>query len=250
MKKILFFLSGIAFLLNSCSNDDSTNSVNPSSDVLPVKIIQTYEDGSSFSVDITYNGNKVLKLIYSDGTFVDYIYSDNIISKVEYYRNEVLYQEEFFQYDNNDRLVNHKRFEYENVAQDYDYAKDVTYSYNLDGTVSSIMMSGEVLDPNFTDTAVFTLNDYGEVILANHNQGYIESFTYDNKNSPFKNILGFDKLRFSGNNPTAYLHNFISEVNPHNTTTHIYTYNSNDYPLTDQENDGYGISTTQYFYNN
>lgn len=248
MKKLICLFSVLSLFLTSCSGDESNNVVNPSSDVLPIKIIQTYEDGSTFSTDITYDGNKLLKLIYSDGSVINYTYSGSLVSKVEYFRNEILLQEDLYEYEN-DKLINFKRLEYDDV--DDDYFTDVSYVYNSDGTVSYTESSGQLNNPSpYISTGVISLDEYGHVISIVNSNNYTETFTYDDKHSPFKNILGLDKLPFQDVYPNSYKHNFISEVNPDNTTTHVYTYNSNNYPITDEEDDGYGIQTTQYFYNN
>lgn len=247
MKKLLFLLSGIAFLLSSCSSDDSGNGVNPS-DILPVKIIQTFEDdGTSNTATVQYEGNKIIKVVYEPGTtVVNYTYSGNLITKIEHFTNQVLEQEEEYQYDDNSRLTRYKRFE-----EDENYGSEVRYDYNMDGTVSFIQFSGPLSSPLIpTAVGTFDFNSSGEIIAVNHEGGYWESYTYDAKNSPFKNILGFDKLILTGNTPTGYRHNFTEEKNPHSITTTTYTYNANDYPLTAVEDDGYGISTRQFFYNN
>lgn len=242
MKKIISILCILTIILSSCSGDDSASQSNV---VLLTKMIQTFESGNPIETTYQYNGNRLTKIFYGNLAYAEVTYSGNLITKIQQFQNNELIQEIRYEYENN-KLVNFKRFEY-----DDNYGTNIDYTYNADGTVAFEKFSGSLSSPLAPSvTGVFVLNSSGEVISAQYFNGYLQTYTYDTKNSPFKNVLGMDKLAFDDDSANGFIHNLILEEDLYYSTTTTYTYNSGNYPLTSSEDDGDEVINTQYFYNN
>jgi hypothetical protein len=80
----------------------------------------------------------------------------------------------------------------------------------------------------------------------------METYQYDDKNNPFKNMVGFDKIAFANGTASGINHNMTlltenfggSTIN----TTTTFTYNTANYPVTSSEDYDGEITTSEYFY--
>lgn len=250
MKRLVYIFSVVVLTLASCSSNDD----NTSSPVLPTQVIETIDYGGNietYTINFIYNGSKIVRQeVGSDAA--DYTYTDNLITKVEYKRNnEVIARYEYI-YDSNERLINIKYFEFDDIGGDY--GTDADYVYNSNGSVSFTVYSGNLPDLNQSLSGTMTLNAEGLVASVVSSAGYSYAYTYDTKNNPFKNIMGLNKLLFFNDEATINsIRNYLSEVvsygNSINTTTYNHTYNSNDFPTQTVRNNDYETITTQYIYN-
>jgi hypothetical protein len=131
------------------------------------------------------------------------------------------------------------------------------YSYNSNGTISVREFSGNATTQTEEGQASeYFLTNSGEIdhIETQEASGTVitRSYTYDAKNNPFKNVLGFDKFFFSD---TGFRHNVTSimtaNVQAYDVTS-TFTYNANDYPISAIEivSDSFGstTSTIEYIY--
>jgi hypothetical protein len=244
MKKLLYLFAFLTVFLSSCSSDNDDSS----SLVLLKKYVETLEDGSTFTMNFNYNGNKLLGSTGDFNSSSTVTYNGNLITKIEYFNGSTLTQENIYQYNNNDKLINFKSNEYYSTSGNY--GTSVDYTYNSDGTVSFSKYSGDLSLPlTLSSEGYFTFDSHGRVTSAVQDNGYTETFTYDDKNSPFKNILGIDKLPFEGDYANNFINNFIIRTNTYSGSNFTLTYNSNDYLSIEIEDDGDEITTTQYFYN-
>ncbi|WP_333599975.1 hypothetical protein [Flavobacterium sp.] len=264
MKKLFCLLGFSALLLTSCSSSDSSSSSTMTeSDVLVQKTVEHYAlDGSTVTTNYTYNGKKLVKSTDSDGYHDDYTYTGDLITKMETIddSNGAMMQQQTFTYNSNNQLVTY-------VVKDFDSGDGnrETYVYNSDGTVSITTYSGDTTTQTTllsTGTIYFTGGLVSQVILAVTDESSYNSsrtYTYDTKNSPFKNVTGMNKISFIGGESGDVGHNVLtdhytsslsSSLNVDVTTT--YTYNSLNFPTTDSEimgTDATSIITTQYTYN-
>lgn len=258
MRKIIF-LSIVSFLLlQSCSSSDTSST--SSSLILVKKIIETNPDGV-FTTNCTYSGNKIVTGTFTgigNGTSLtrvgNYTYSGDLITKVEIFENNNLIEKSNYNYNSDNRLASFIELDYT-----LGIGKRMTYSYNPDGSISSTGYSGDLVSQNtlVSNNAITFSN--GEVSSHIEHIGSVTktlTFTYDNNNCPFKNVLGFDKISYAviGTFTSEISHNLIQIVRvqngaPNYTTDFQYTYNSNNFPLTKSETFG-GITnqTSQYFY--
>ena len=90
MKKLLCLLSASFLVLMGCSKDDATSENPDSSTVLLKKIIDTDSDGIETTAEYTYEGNKLIEVSYSDGNIEKSTYTGDLITKVEFFEEEVL----------------------------------------------------------------------------------------------------------------------------------------------------------------
>jgi hypothetical protein len=248
MKNFALVFSVLLITFASCSTSDNTTTANAQDPILVKKIITTYSSTNATTTIFTYNGNKIVSSI-TTGIFPSksvYTYTEDLITKTE-------------EYDTTTNLVNriientylngvlsttiftliHDGYEVKNV-----------YIHNIDGSIS------------FTDSLINivtnkeTIQEIGKYTYINSNlikkeyigggAGESQTYEYDTKNNPMKNILGYNLLLYmeastSVNNVTGntiiYSPNTI-------TASPVYTYNSSNYPT--QKIDG--TTTTQYFY--
>lgn len=247
MKKLFTLFSALALVFTSCSTESSSNDP-----ILVTEVTETIEyngNSQTFTVNFNYNGNKLVSQIYGSDN-INFTYTGDLITKTEYYHNNEVVQENFYEYNTNDQLIIFKRLEYETGGI---YESIYTYTYNTNGTVSYLRESGYSPNLNDSSNGTFYFNTDGLVSQVDTSYGEIIVYTYDNKNSPYKNILGVDKLLFEENDANSYIKNIITSVTEYGSNSYssnyVYTYNSNNYPTQSIEDDGYEVVTRTYTYN-
>lgn len=243
MKKLFYLFAFFSVILSSCTSDNDDSS----SPVLLTRYVETLEDGSTFTMNFNYNGNKLLGSTSDFNSSTTVTYTGNLITKIEYFRSGTLIQENIYLYNSNDKLINSKRNEYSSSGN---YGTSVDYNYNSDGTVSFSKYSGDLDFPlTLSSEGYFTFDSQGRVTSVVHDNGYLETFSYDDKNSPYKNILGMDKLPFEIDHANNFVNNFTSRNDTYSGSNFALTYNSSNYLISEIEDDGDETTTTQYFYN-
>lgn len=246
MKKIFLLLSIALLILQSCSSGDESNS--GSSAILCKKIVQ---GGSTF--DYVYNGNKIEKIMFGGQTIRKYYYTGDLITKVEDIIDNQVRIISTFTYSNN-KLVSHLSIVYPDPADPFDpiYAQKTDFTHNSNNTISYEIYSGtpeeqSTLENNGTITLI-----NGEIGIVENNLGTITNYTYDNKNSPFKNVLGVDKVipsPFTQCDFNSKKYNQISKTSNDGSTSYSlsYQYNDIDYPISNVIVNG-STSPVQYYY--
>lgn len=256
MKKLALACGAFLLMLSSCSSSSDSSSSSTNDDVLVSKTVETYAlDGTVITTDYTYSGKKMVQETDDDGTHTEYTYAGNLITKIEYYDDtDTLEQTELFTYNGSSQLASYTRLEH---FDDLGY-KD-TYVYNSNGTVSSTSNSGDLSSQDdLVGTAIIHFED-NEVSLVEEfsdvgTQTGTRTYTYDTKKNPFKNVIGFDKLTFVENEAIGIHHNIVSDNHTEfgilTTYTTTYTYNTENFPLTQLESgaDPSDDITTEYTY--
>lgn len=234
MKKLIFALNLLAFFCLSCSSDESQN--NPL--FLVKKIVSTTPGSQPLTFSYSYQGNKLVKINPSQNLNVVNTYTGNLITHVkQYYTGGPLLTEGFNEYDSQGRIAVDKIFIYTNGEN---YGSKRVYTYNPDNTVtyqSFLGTSASQTTPG--TTGKIWLNSNGEELKTEEyaNGVLIRRVvnTYDDKNSAFKNAVGFNKF-YGGENTTT--HNILTSAtydeNGHQIMgyTNVYTYNESGYPIT------------------
>ena len=246
MKKIICLLAIVAVSLTSCSSDSSSDQ-NPSNDVLVRKVI--YDYGSldyGDTVEYTYNGNKLLKGLYSDGSVENFTYSGDLITKIELLSEGYVIYTENFIYDSSNRLIKY------NLLED-GFNEQETFVYNNDGTATATYGTG--VGANVS--TYYYEND--ELIKIVGSDGHTYNYTYDSKNSPYRNVTGYDKIVlvvhgdhefFGAKQNISRIFDATENINYMSNTM---TYNANNYPITATSTaiftpDGTFTATAQYSY--
>lgn len=257
--KLFYFLIASLFVLNSCSGDTDGRDIEPIKDiktepkkenqVLLKKTIQTDSDGDKVITKYAYNGSKLLSITFEGEIGGLYLtYSGDLISRMEFEYDGEIEQINLYEYDSKGKLVTFKRIEpIENRGN-----KEI-YTYNADGTISVVQYKGDSktqTQKNGTSIITF-LNGEVDEIVSTHSPNF--KYTYDTKNNPFKNILGYDKINFVDGEAEGILHNRISQVLVYGdvtaTMTSKITYNADGYPQKSFDNfENVKGTTTEYFY--
>jgi hypothetical protein len=264
MKRLSIVLGMVTIaLLASCSNDEFVDTIDDSGSemdgkyspngVLVKKIVATTNNGASVSTDdYIYNGSKLSKVVSSDGRQVTYIYSGNVITERDYYTNNVLSSKELYEYNANEQLIGYKRINSSNTV-----TYKTVFSYNSDGTVTANGYRGDVVSQSnlkvnrkifFSNGKVSRMETYRTVNGSPVTEAH--DYSYDTKNSPYKGILGFDKLTYldvalngNVNNVTSIAVSGVSAANSVNDQIQ-YSYNSGNYPISASR----GSVVFQYYY--
>lgn len=247
MKKLIA-LAAITLIILSCSGDDSQSTDPVSDTILLKKAILTNEAEQSITYNYLYNGNKIVSMTGSDGSSVTYLYTDNNIT----YKKSTsagMTREEFNEYDEDGKLTTNinKTIFHNNPSISANI--NSSYTYNEDGTTSVHdiidFLEGSSGDRERDYQIIYSEN----TITYDYGGNYKDIYTYDEKNNPMKNVLGFNDL--SQNLLTLYTQtNQTGSVMMYD---YDYQYNDVDYPVSAILNAGdfnNSIQTYhyQYFY--
>jgi len=251
MKKILFTLAIALATLTSCESDlvsaPPSDSINDG--VLLKKTIETSGDGSTLTLDYTYEGNKLISIVGSDGYSENFTYIGGLITRVDEFETGVLDSYVIYEYDSSDRLIK------STITFSSGNEQVSIFTHNTDGTVT------EVIDAISEFTHTFTGGNRIGYESLTEGGGYNYSFTYDDKNGPLKNILGYLEYSIDSGFSDSFTNNTLSSTETTGTIsleytdnfTNTYTYNSANYPvtLTNVFNPGTAseeTTSTEYFY--
>lgn len=246
MKKLLYLFSAIALVLTSCSSDESSSS--STTPILLTKIIDTYEDDSTYTTEYEYSGNKIIRSYDSEGEYVLFTYTGNLITKLEFFlSDDTLEQVETYSYDSSDRLISFVRVQ----PTDTDWGQKETYTYNTNGTISVNYYSGDYNSQTTLDqTGVITFLN-GEISQIATSDGNTDDYTYDNKNNPLKNVLGLDKIYFTDALTDGVINNVVTMTSSSIGGSYVNTntYNTNDFLLTSESVSSVETISSEFFYN-
>jgi hypothetical protein len=205
MKKTFLKIFALALILTSCSNEEIVNdnsleskdsNLEKAGNLLPVKIITTgVNDASvSFVENFKYSGNKVASSQSSDGIKITYQYAgNNIVSKTYFDTNDnnkqVGTEKISYSSTNNPvkRVLNFKGGKLGNFIQTSNY----DYSINNQVTIKAIARSeGKVIAKSTTIETFLNGNLIKSAFIADGEGVEVENYEYDNKKSPFTNVVG------------------------------------------------------------
>jgi hypothetical protein len=233
MKKILLFTFATIFL-TSCSSDDSQQSTAAGPLVKTMVIDNANPADDDFNLTFTYSGDK-LKTVKDSGILIEqYIYTgdkltrinhpeDNTYIIIEYSGNQV---SKFTEYD-----------------PDFDEATKtvVTYSGN---TFTRMVYDGDLTTQTnliFTEVCTVQNGNITEYTRTSFGTSSTETVTYDTKNSPFKNISNYAVIQVLDLDIDGNLNNEIGSSTFGINYTINYTYNADNYPLTELSYNASGV---------
>jgi hypothetical protein len=264
-KIYLFFVIIITFLINSCSSVD--NEVSTDIGLLCVLKVQKSPSGTIIrETNFSYNGNKIVNAVTNFNNFIyenKFYYTEDLITKVEYYENSILRVTQNFTYNSQQNLIQHVLIDHLNNE-----GSKFVYNYNTDLSITENLYEGDLTSQSqLTQTASILLTKTnGEITTFSHNiagssYSSTSNFFYDSKNNYMKNVLGYGKLTLLAgtiNTWETYKHesNYCSQNvtqllsgNQRNINS-LYNYNSNNYPISETETHDLGVSsyTNNYWY--
>ncbi|MCW3160739.1 hypothetical protein [Chryseobacterium oryctis] len=203
MKKII--LSGsISLLILSCSSDNNTvtDNTDPTQQnvILPVKMSI---DGETMKIN--YDGTKITNLISTSnsGNKLVFEYNGDLISSIKFYEGNVLQTAQEYTYNSNNLLAKAVNKEYASNGITIQYSTTNTYTHI---NSNSITVKREMYSPTPQPVmnTTYTYNNGNIVgstgsgsltyngVTTNYNES--STYTFTDKNYPFKNVKGFDKL--------------------------------------------------------
>jgi hypothetical protein len=245
MKKLLYLFSASLLVFASCSKDDNTP--DPVTSTLVKKVIYTDLDKSVFTTETTYNGNKIVSTLDSDGSKEVYTYTGEIITKVEETDGKGVLESTTEYTYNNGKLATSLVKE---VGADYNYK--TVYTYNADGTVSfaDVMINtktGATDDGGTVGKYTYNGGNLVKKVYSYYGKEYSSTFEYDTKYNPFKNVTGYSLLL--DNEDDASVNNVVKRTSSGTVSTNTYTYDANGFP-TGQQNfyNGKLDGTSQFVY--
>ncbi|CAN1505183.1 hypothetical protein MCETHM1_00618 [Flavobacteriaceae bacterium] len=249
MKKLLYLFSATLLVLSSCSSDDDTTSA-PTTTVL-LKKSSYVSTGESFTTDFTYSGNKLVSSVDSFGDKTTFTYTGELITKIVDTDNKgVVDQTTEFTYTNG-KLTSEISLE---TGDDYKYK--TKYVHNTDGTISFedfrvAVATGKEEEYGYIGKYTFKNGNLVKKEKSYYGTNSSETYEYDAKNNPFKNVVGFNLL--VNDEEGAYVNNIVKRTYSNSTdiytNTYEYKYNAESFPT---EQKGFyngasdGISTFTY----
>ena len=186
MKKLLYLFSASLLVLSSCSSDDDTTAT------VLLKKASYVSTGESFTTDFTYSGNKLVSWVDSFGDKKTFTYTGDLITKIVDTddKGNVDYTTEFTY--TNGKLTSEISLE---TGDDYKYK--TKYVHNTDGTISFEEFRVAVAtgkEEKYGDIGKYTFKNGNLVKKEKSYNGTnsSETYEYDAKNNPFKNVVGFN----------------------------------------------------------
>lgn len=229
MKKIICLLSVVILAITSCSSDDEpSNSVSLSLTPVLVKQFISIRSGKEYVEKITYNGNKIVSRIGSDKYTINYTYTGDFITKIEYVdANGLLEKTNQYTYIEGRlssllEIVPGSSYKYETT---YGYVlttgqvKYFYYSIDIKTGERKALYSGEYI---YTNGNLVKNDAYGNKIIV---------YEYDAKFNPWRNVVGLSLLldeEYSTNNFTK-----VTTTNSSgkiSISTYAYIYDSTYFP--------------------
>lgn len=205
-------------------------------------MIETDSEGT-LTGTFEYDGNKLMKITYTDGSKDVYTYANNKLSKRELYEGGVIVQTDTFEYDSNGKLKHFYSTDESNEVNHHN-----VYVYNANGTITVKEYTDET-ENNLFETYTLTLTNGNIVSYISEN--YSNTYTFDDKNAAEKNTFAIDVMNLAwhegGVNNMLTLH-FDNNGNNIQEITAVYTYNSNNYPVSCVNTFDGEVTTIQYIY--
>lgn len=229
-KIFLLFIIYSSILLNSCSGEENQN--DPSTEVvLAKKIISTSSlTNSTITSDIFYSGNKIVNEIQTNGYETKYYYSGNLISSIERYQNNVIKETYLFNYNSAEKVTscNINIVDYYQGTLNINYNSNGSISYN---TAFTYPPSLDVETKSYTATII----DNEIETFTENGSNVIYTYLYDSKNNASKNIQGYDKIYLTKIERINGCYKNVIQVKKNNilNRSSIFSYNSDDYPVTE-----------------
>lgn len=242
MKKLLCLVALASLFFSSCSSGDT----NPASTALVQKTVLDYSLSNAQQViEYSYDGNKLQTITRDGELFYEFIYTNDKLTRINY---PFQYSYFLIEYDASGKVSQYTEYGNSSAAR-----AEITYSAN--GFTRTFYSGNLETQENFNGTEIVTIVN-GNPTQIYRNFGGLEqttSYTYDNKNNPFKNISNFDVFRImeisipgTTNNPISY--DDVTSASSSNYTK-AYTYNASNFPTTEQKiYDGFVSTTLTYTY--
>lgn len=224
IRKITYLLCISLFIFTSCSSESDTPQNIETSRVPKKQIISSLD--SPVTIDFVFDGNKIVSSTHSGNYVVKYTYTGDLITKKE---SSDLTSEYSY--------TDGKLTTYLRKLTGRDYYDKYSYTYVSNDVVSFVVTRITIstgAEEVISAKNIYTLKDGN--IIKYETSSSVTTYKYDNKNSPMRNVLGFNKIfeeqpqvSSSVNNVTSYT---VTLANNSSYTNEItYTYDGNNFPI-------------------
>lgn len=259
--KQLFLMVLCCLVFAGCSDDDNAGSGLNQNGTLLKKIIVKDGDEVFQSGTFEYRNDKLYKRTISvagASEYAIYEYTGNLITKANIFRESALAATEYYTYNSAEQLIN---FKYVNHASDYVFYTNYVYdgpkitvtSYKGTAAEQSEVLYRKIA--HLENGEVTKLENYS---AAENVLQYTTTYVFDDKNSPYKMIPGYNKLKRLESGIINSSYNILAFRYSVPSTTQIdedvieVVYNSYGYPIKTTEidpfdNNGNNI-IREYFY--
>ena len=107
-----------------------------------------------------------------------------------------------------------------------------------------------IFQTNLDQTGVITFLN-GEISQIATSDGNTDDYTYDNKNNPFKNVLGYNKIYFTDALTDGVVNNVVTMTSSSTGGSYVNTntYNANDFIHTSESVSNVETISSEFFYN-
>ncbi|MFN3969293.1 hypothetical protein [Flavobacterium sp.] len=226
MKKIFWLLAITATFVVSCSSDNSSSTPASGALVKTMIIDNANPADDDYNLLFTYSGDKLLNVKDSGVLIEQYIYTGDKLTRMNHPEDNTYIVIEY----SGDQVS--KFTEYD---PDFDSATKtvVTYSgntftrtvYDGDLTTQSDLILTEVCTVQNGNITQYTRTSFGT--------SNTETVTYDTKNNPFQNISNYEIFQVLNSDIDGNLNNETASSTFGINYMVNYTYNTDNYPLTE-----------------
>ncbi|MCF6129939.1 hypothetical protein L1S35_09645 [Flavobacterium sp. AS60] len=235
MKKILGLFAFSTLFLSSCSSSDSPSST-ASGPLVKTLIIDNINPGDQdYNLLFTYSGDKLINIKDSGDIIDQYVYTGDKLTRVNYPQDNTYILIEY---------AGSQVTKFTEYDPDFDSATKtvVTYSGN---TFTRTVYEGDLTSQTtLSYTEVCTVQN-GNITQLTRTSSFgssgTETYTYDTKNNPFKNISNFTVFQVLDIDIEGNANNQTAMNYPGNPYTISITYNADNYPLTELSYDGSAV---------
>lgn len=225
MKKIVCLFAFSTLFLSSCSSDSSSSSA--SGPLVKTMIIDSANPAEDdFNLLFTYSGNTLINVKDSGVLIEEYIYSGDKLTRVNHPVDNSYIVIEY----TGDQVTKFTEYDVDNDSAEKTL---VTYSGN---TFTRTVYSGDLTSQTtLSTTEVCTVQNGNLTQLTRTSFGSsnTETVTFDTKNNPFKNITGYTNFQVLDLDVEGNLNNATAYITTLNHDMISFTYNADDYPLTE-----------------
>ncbi|WP_339918543.1 hypothetical protein [uncultured Flavobacterium sp.] len=247
MKKIIIIIGLLLLTISSCSTDETDIPTKENSKPL-LKTIEVINTTNGSTTVFTYNGYKIIQVtsnLYIGVYKIIYTYTGDYITKEDGYINDQLIVSTEYTYESNKlKTVIYKDTNSGTIFPAMNQNK-LVYTYQPDNTVdigiySYSLNNWELVAP-YPKMKIYFKD--GNIVKREkfNTDGMISStiiYEYDTKPNKYANIIGFDKLFFTGSFTNNFNRHFnIQDLNNVNniirneSDTYKYNYNSDGFPI-------------------
>jgi hypothetical protein len=234
MKSKLLLFSAALFTMFSCTNDSEGISVQNTTIPLIQKSVATSWSGQTITSSWTYDQNKLVSIVSDNGSQQLFTYTGDLITQIATQNEFGELTTDIFAYDSQNRLALHQELS-------GNFGRKEVYEYDSDGNVAVTKYFGTNLSQDDIIEHGIMIFEDGEVVHTKTSElasgvSQICDYTYDNKNSPSKNILGYDKIsallsaNLKGISKNVTLNIQTTAGSESNKIVKTYTYNNANYP--------------------